>query len=764
MKKRLKKFCLFTALWLFFVVSLPCYMAYGEIAEGPLLFNTMGGEEESFITAMTTHQNSLYVYWVSRTQPGGIYRYQAENKQLDLVIPWEELSIDSPTYSGKVPFIDTLLSSGEGLFALDRMGRKVYQIDDQGEEMTFTQVVTIDLSPLPSPEEVGLWYIESAITPKHLILWIEAIEEISFPGGQYLFDLTTGQGKEVVMKENLTQVIPYQGDEVILVTENNENSWFVEGELQGKNNSELFIYDVVKEEVVREIVIPDPSMYVYQVAYNREKDSLLLYSKGALYTMTLEGEIKKQAVILGEPRWVAQASHNTLLYGFASGGGATYTTQGVSVLLPDENPLQGKPHVIATGIDIFLPGELIDKVRLALPQITLEERSDYYDGSRQLLTAMISKDTQLDLLIFDTQFNSFYTLAEKGFFQPLNQGEVFPLWYNHLHEAIQQAITFNGEVYAAPYRAEVLFPLGIRKDLFEEMSLPVPESFFELMDLVENWNENMEEYQNRGNALPIPISPDKGWLYNWTIELYLKHLQHLGEEIAFDTPLFNKMMERVINLPIENLLNATLGEEGYLIEPWYYYAIEKEMEMGKEDHSLKPMVLAINSGEEKIKGEIKVEGMALYQGSQHLEEGKLVLNTMMEHFTQEEEITLFKTASTSMMKPYYQEELAEHTQVLKDIEKALEEEEEKKGELEEIKAQAERNLEEFLLRGEYLLSPQEIENYQEYLREALPFYYREFLDNDGYFNLVEGLITGTYSLQQWIQKADTIVEVMRLEE
>lgn len=231
----------------------------------------------------------------------------------------------------------------------------------------------------------------------------------------------------------------------------------------------------------------------------------------------------------------------------------------------------------------------------------IEVITDIPDASAQEMQFYVETGTSdIDIFLLDVSAGYRY-VREKGYFTPLSGSALLMDAAASYYDPIRDALFAGDDLIAVPaYFSLSCFTVNetLWKECLPEES--VPETYLELLDLMERWPDEYEEAYP--DILPVEFGGNTVQLLKEFTRQYIFQSLREGSELSFETEKYRSMLERILALnPKGNTTEAE--EEAYnsktkliTLFPWVPYGITYE-----EEERIVPIPpLGISPGDERI--------------------------------------------------------------------------------------------------------------------------------------------------------------------
>jgi hypothetical protein len=169
----------------------------------------------------------------------------------------------------------------------------------------------------------------------------------------------------------------------------------------------------------------------------------------------------------------------------------------------------------------------------------------YFESSGAMAQAMISGDSAFDVYRFNLSYQDFANLLDKGYCADLSSSQMLAEQINKMYPFLRDSVTRDGKFYALPVE---LYSYGLSYSpmYWKEAGLEdrMPKSFLELIEFMNWWAKEGKE-AHTDYMLMEGVSDYRSTMLDMALNLYMQYCQAQGEDLAFDTPLFRKLMAAV---------------------------------------------------------------------------------------------------------------------------------------------------------------------------------------------------------------------------
>ena len=218
----------------------------------------------------------------------------------------------------------------------------------------------------------------------------------------------------------------------------------------------------------------------------------------------------------------------------------------------------------------------------AHPEVTFIHADPYtqtYTTTAEFSTPMLTREFNWDVFSMYTSKADAHLLMEKGYLLDLSGSEIIRDAVARMHPAIAEQCVYHGKIYAVPayFRAEDNTTLMIEPNGWAEAGYTledIPHSYPAFLDLLEDFltrRENDPDLAvNVSNQMDDYLyGPEKytRWMVGLLLDKYIAQTLYAGEELRFDDPSLEKLLERTIAVCQRIYALEPTKSEGYAGEP-----------------------------------------------------------------------------------------------------------------------------------------------------------------------------------------------------
>lgn len=160
-----------------------------------------------------------------------------------------------------------------------------------------------------------------------------------------------------------------------------------------------------------------------------------------------------------------------------------------------------------------------------------------------LAQAMLTGDSNYDLYMINGETEGFVNLREKGFCADLSGNEALVQIVDRMYPFLQEMVKKGDGLYGIPmlYKGEA--GLAYYPEMWEAAGLlpdELPRTLLEFLGFIRDWSrgDSREGYTILGDVIS-----HKETLLQFVIDQYTAYYEGTEKELAFDTPLFRKLMD-----------------------------------------------------------------------------------------------------------------------------------------------------------------------------------------------------------------------------
>lgn len=177
----------------------------------------------------------------------------------------------------------------------------------------------------------------------------------------------------------------------------------------------------------------------------------------------------------------------------------------------------------------------VDGVTLNIQQLDL--------NALEFAQLLISGHTEYDLFWIDLKNVDFEALMKKGYALGLSENEHIKEFHSRLYPFLQEAVAYDGVIYALPVTALSTVMLGEDNLTFDNNGKATLHSFNDFLDFMETWSVTYGvEYPD---MVPYGGSEVKRGIFDLALRTYINSYIGTEEAVDFDTPLMRRIFRRL---------------------------------------------------------------------------------------------------------------------------------------------------------------------------------------------------------------------------
>ena len=491
------------------------------------------------------------------------------------------------------------------------------------------------------------------------------------------FDLATGESLACVEDTELRLIAPYQDGQILGIVLPGGEGY---DESTGKPTPYgLSVCSLDGVETQRLYTFEDSSGYASVAALCYDAVSQTGY---CLYQAELIG----LPGLTGQPVTYAYLP-TSVYYGSSVGLGVLQGTVGVIQNYDCVYVRQLDAQAASQGA-LTIAGEYGSDAHSAViqahPEMPILLTSDYFADLESITTAMVSGDDAVDLMRLSYGYAPVDRLIQKGYAADLSGLGNLMERAQHLVPGIRDACIRDGKLYFLPvscypsvlgYRVEALEALGLTED-------DLPKTIVELFDFCANFS-----YDYGAEHPEVALLSDIGFrdqLMSMMMYQYIAYQLKTTGSISFDTELFRKLMSALEALDLSEwdpyeIYGDDLWSDADKVNEFYdenrlgllVYTGVSPSDFGNNRY-IKPLLLSLDEGIERIIPINGMEGFVLNPRSTHMSQAEEYLTVYLENLPWEASILLFEDTNDPVPNPYYESNLASVQQTIDELQQQLE--------------------------------------------------------------------------------------------
>ncbi len=652
----------------------------------------------------------------------------------------------------------------EKLFAINGLNGKVMLINQETGEITQEETT---LTVAKKEEDDFQETIFEGVFDDDLFYTVASYGNMGYPEKNlFSINLKNNEKKEYSTKF-IHRLVDYKEGKLLAVVYDEENAY--NQETQKMEDITLQVFSP-KEDRLEEVVSQIPNNGL-GIAYKKSEDAIYYSVSSKIYKLLpgKEGEvvgyIDDAYGDKGQKAWITEEDTYILFNGWSLG-----------VTLKNVDP----KNVPTTTLSISGGGynEMVKKAfyekHPKVPIVNIDWNTENYASGQAMTQAIQSGETMTDIFYISPGYFDFETIMKKEYAYPLTENQNIADKIARLYPYLQNAVTYNGQIYAVPEDALPFPSLSYIIEVWEKVGLTqedIPKSYMEFLDLAARWEQDLQHDYEEFAFFSGSNKLTKEELIYTIIEAYMEYYQKQGELLNFDTDLFRKMMEKIeqMNLPSSNqsAQNASVavmgGEEEY--KEGLFSRGGSSLISQRSNNYEKPLVLPLDEGMD-IAQSVHVTIAFINPRSENKELAMDYLEEVMNNYRDENKIVMYADENEPIKNENYEKELAYIEEMVKEMEEQLESgpEEEKamvKEGLRYLKKELENKDDMY-----WAVSAEGIEVFNGYVPSLFVSKGNILYSSDEESNLstlLENYINGAMNLSQFISEANRRVQMVALE-
>lgn len=552
----MKKCICLLALLCALLLAVPAVAAPGDAR----VFKSLDEDDYSSLSTMAATSDSLYaVVANSQTAPNcnGLFRYDIatqETVMLDGNLTPYYSYLDNADDRPQEKIISLLVAEKDELFAVNFALNTVSKLTMENEQLVFTPAGTIDSSVLMVQDGEYSYQKEIYSTVKKGdLLYIASYSYDEASGGSkvYVFDLKAGSYTQLKTELSAYNFALYHDNLALVMHYDPNNSWDMEkGE---RILPEIHSLDLTTGASTKIATLKNDAN---GLCYDEAADKIYYIAGTEICCVSPDGTGTTVAYMPTE---------QYTFYGTKALNGFVVTANYEEATIYNVDPA----YLPSTVLTIYngYSSEADVAFSQTNPEIALSYYDSYFD-SDELLTQALSASSEIDIVShYGGSSLSIDDLIRKGFCADLSGYPELMSAVEKLYPYLKDYVMRDGKLYAVPTDASVsaywynntaLEAVGLTKE-------DLPTTYMELIDFISRWNDEL--------ALDFPeYSPIYGFGYmkqNVLLNIineYIQYYQAMGEDLSFDTPLFNSLIAAIENMHTDNfdlIANEKESEDGW---------------------------------------------------------------------------------------------------------------------------------------------------------------------------------------------------------
>ncbi len=306
-----------------------------------------------------------------------------------------------------------------------------------------------------------------------------------------------------------------------------------------KGETGLVLQAVDREGRLLQVLASNLSYQTGGIAYDARNEQLFLSGEGELKRVLTDGSLETAG-------YLEVTSALTMPAAIAGDWYAVLTQTGVKACsLAAELEQVEKLTIFGGSMD-----EKAQAFMAEHPGLKLSFVPSVLTTGETIRNDVIAGSTQTDIYVINSLLG-LWTLIDKGYIAPLEDEELVRD-VETMYPQIAQALVKDGKVYAYPQ----LFQLGawsLNQAAWDVVGWeePVPETFLELMALLELWNEDYQEEFSEYNFMQLYMG--KAQLVSSVLEQYSLMYATADAPLKFDDERFIAALESIRRIEVDGI-------------------------------------------------------------------------------------------------------------------------------------------------------------------------------------------------------------------
>ena len=426
-----------------------------------------------------------------------------------------------------------------------------------------------------------------------------------------------------------------------------------------EEGSRLYLYDIAADEAADlGLLCEDAWVEATNLTYDPAADELFYIRDGSVYCKNLTS---------GEERECAGTG------GAGSSGGSACLLSGKyyvsqldsgAVCVRNVRPQAGEESTgtlrILCMADEYTVEQAARRFQQDHSQLDLAIRDAYDMDEEQLLSGMLNRSSDWDVLAIPTDSSAYERLRDRGFLYPLG-GEYFSAQADRLYPALREALSHGGELVAWPYEIDSCETLGYNPRALEKLGLTpadLPDSWAELMGWLADELPGLLTDEVSAFLLEEPWRYVKRELFEQALGLFAQsgRTDYTDEALVKLLRDLNRCTAEALHIPAEEYPDMPLGEDNGLLDTMWPVSMSGghgEYEGIAED-SIESLLLPL-FGEEEPLVCLPAYVLVVNPYSEHGEEAVAFVQCAAENLSSMSQYMIFPDLNEPLPNPMYEE-------------------------------------------------------------------------------------------------------------
>ena len=449
--------------------------------------------------------------------------------------------------------VTDLFSDGKAIYGLFSGTGEVNRLTDENGNFAVTPVCTLDVGFMHyvGPDYTDYGSFISLVKQDDFLYAIAYVSGAETSGQEVMkFDLSTGK----VIKHEASEInsfCAYQSGKLLALANNAEGSY---NEETGEMRLEQLC--TVDCETLQPTVLCDANSHSdVGICYNADSDTVYFSSESAVYAMEGVTGTPRLAAYLPSRTWMGSGISYALLQ---SGMYVVSTYNAVNVRALD------MPNLAQGALKIY--GEYGSSQHNAIvyghPDMLFTTTSEWLDGIEALTNAMISGESNVDVLKLTADSTPVQRLIAKGYAMDLSAYPAIMEVAAKMDPSLLAPYTVDGKLYAIPSNLAA-YNFGYNPKALEELDITaddLPTSIPGLLDFIANFYYDYGE-DHPEVALFDDINIRYNLMYRYMNFYAAQQLKDTGA-LRFDTDAFRSFLKGLAAIDFTEIdPYALLGEK-----------------------------------------------------------------------------------------------------------------------------------------------------------------------------------------------------------
>ncbi|NLD52230.1 MAG: extracellular solute-binding protein [Clostridiales bacterium] len=733
-------------------------------------------ESDTWINAAAYVNGTLYL------SGNGIYSYRPGEDKLRQALSMQNLDPQ------KAP-MNIMVAGGEDkLYSFDWTTGNLYPMELSGDKLTFGSPVKLDISLLPSETyEDDTWIEQPAqllIAGSRLFARTLKYGPRGAEQGLISWDLEKGGQAREHKAEFVQDLAAYKDGQLLALVLDVSNAWDqATGQMKP---AMLAVYDMAADTLTEIGSTGFPFVDgTGGLVYDAANDIIYLGSRDEIRRRDTGGNTEVCAYLTASQYGGSFSGRLSLI-----GGDHMLVAHPQGVMVRSVDPARlPKGRLTIYGHYMDDVHQKTIKAMNGIPVTFLDTK--YYATAQDLGQALVSGEDSIDIFVLASNGIDLKSLMQKGYCADLSGSQILTDYVASLYPSMQQTAQRDGKVFLAPID---LNSEGMEyyPKLLEEVGVEAPQTFGQLCDLIQRWNDELGE--KFPDYLPMHTPDYQAQLLMLAMQLYSGYTVKKGEEFSFASPVLRGMLERAAKVDTRDIMekvdwtdpnaNMAVNEmynkfpliSGYssldLSELSRQLTGDGSMMMSYNDSPPrdigypKPLLLTINEGDEPALG-ISLQVMAVNPKSRNLESAIAYVENYVKSMDPAKAAMLNPSLNEDILNPHYDEQVKWMEESKSSMEKALKDAQ--GAERTEMQAQYDSFMKEYDSRKEqmrYSVKEEAIAVYRKLMEYSFVNEFGSMMvifSSPDMQQLFKRYAAGQIQLDQMLNEADGKLRLMRLE-